>query len=37
MDPMDKICDGCAHPMSACECGYCENCDQKIGDCECDE
>lgn len=36
MDELDKICDGCAHPMSACTCPYCEECDEKEHECICD-
>lgn len=32
---MGKICDKCAHMMSACTCGTCENCDEKESDCTC--
>jgi len=37
MDPMDKICDSCAHMMSDCQCGTCENCDEKEHECTCDD
>ena len=35
MDPMDKICDGCAQMMSNCTCVYCDDCEQKEHECIC--
>lgn len=35
MDAMDKICDGCAHMMSSCDCSYCDECNEKEHDCVC--